>query len=184
MFKKPIKEMRLLMLKMVLYFSGVKTGKKVRGNRAYVENQGQITLANNVALNSFPNGENYRTCLSTHTTDAVITIGSHVKLNGTVIHARERVEIGSYCLFGPGVVILDNDSHPVVLDPIARRGAPSSAPVILGDNVWVGMRSLIMKGVTIGDNSIIAAQSVVTKDVPSNTVVGGSPAKFIRIISE
>jgi acetyltransferase-like isoleucine patch superfamily enzyme len=110
-----------------------------------------------------------------------IRIGNECCLNGTFIHSRKEVTIGDNCLFGPGSVILDNDSHNTSIDPIIRRkGKISERPVIIGNNVWVGMRSIIMKGVRIGDNSIIAAGSIVTKDVPSCQLFGGNPAKFIR----
>ena len=78
--------------------------------------------------------------------------------------------------------LIDNNSHRAVADPLERRKPPSSKPIILGSNVWIGTNSLIMKGVTIGENSIVAAQSVVTKDVPSNVIVGGNPAKPIKQI--
>lgn len=84
-------------------------------------------------------------------------------------------------MFGPGVVILDNDSHNISIDPVVRRtGKIAESPVVIGNNVWIGMRSIIMKGVRIGDNSIIAAGSVVTKDVPSNQLFGGNPASFLK----
>lgn len=63
-----------------------------------------------------------------------------------------------------------------------KRAAMTPAPIVLGKRVWVGSNSTILQGVTIGDNAIIAAGAVVTKDVPANTVVGGVPAKFIRNI--
>ena len=84
-------------------------------------------------------------------------------------------------MFGPGVVILDNDSHNTSIDPIIRRtGKISVIPVVIGNNVWVGMHSIIMKGVHIGDNSVIASGSVITKDVPSNQLFGGNPAHLIK----
>lgn len=64
------------------------------------------------------------------------------------------------------------------------RGAMFPAPIRLGKNVWVGSNSTILQGVTVGDNAIIAAGSVVTKDVPANMVVGGVPARYIRNIDK
>lgn len=178
--KKLLKSLRLLLFKLRLRWHGVRFGKKVRGNHIVINNRGQITLSRNVAIMSWPEGMSYTSGLHTHLPAAVIEIGERSKLNGTHIHAREKVVIGDWCLLGPGTIIIDNDSHPPVLDRETRRGPPASAPVIIGDNVWIGMRSLITKGVTIGDNAIVAAHSVVTKDVPANTLVGGNPARIIR----
>lgn len=90
------------------------------------------------------------------------------------------VTIGDHCLLGPGVHIY-TASHP--LDPeIRKKGLENGKPVTIGNNVWIGGRSIINPGVTIGDNAVIASGSVVTKDVPANTVVGGCPAKELRRI--
>ncbi len=180
MIRKLLKSLRLFALKLQLRQHGVSVKGKIRGNNVHLVNRGRIELGNNVGLTSFPDGDMSRTSLSTHTPEAVIRIGERSKLNGTTIHARESVTIKSWCLFGPGTVIIDNDSHPPVRDRDARREDPASAPVVIGDNVWIGMRSLITKGVTIGDNAIVAAHSVVTRDVPANTLVGGNPARIIR----
>ena len=80
---------------------------------------------------------------------------------------------------------MDNNSHAVTTDHNKREtGRVGESPVIIGNNVWIGMRSIVLKGVTIGNNSIIAAGSIVTKDVPSNCLVGGNPAKFIKSITK
>lgn len=109
------------------------------------------------------------------------------------IVCANRVEIGNYCIFGRDVYISDTNEHPV--DPEERLKATirfwknrtveryhfvENSPVIIGNNVWIGERSIILKGVKIGDNSVVAAGSVVTKDVPKNTVVGGNPARIIK----
>lgn len=160
---------------------GVVYGKKLRGNLCIIKNKGQIELGDNVSLNSFPDGELYKTGLLTHLNTSHIRIGNNCLLNGTVIHSRDTVIIGDNCMFGPGVVILDNDSHNTSIDPIIRRtGKISVIPVVIGNNVWVGMHSIIMKGVHIGDNSVIASGSVITKDVPSNQLFGGNPARLIK----
>jgi acetyltransferase-like isoleucine patch superfamily enzyme len=117
-------------------------------------------------------------------------VGNFTLLNGALLMAEERIEIGSHCLVSWNVGIADCDFHP--LDPATRRTdaealAPflvdrpprpllRSAPVIIGDNVWIGMNSIILKGVTVGENSVIAAGSVVTRSVAANVVVAGNPA--------
>lgn len=80
----------------------------------------------------------------------------------------------------PGVHIY-TAAHP--LNPAERNsGAEFGKPVKIGNNVWIGGRAVIVPGVTIGDNAVIAAGAVVTKDVPAGAVVGGNPAKIIKTI--
>ncbi len=166
-----------------LKLNGVRFKLRVLGNSFYVNNQGKITIGNRVSLHSFPNGTIYRTSLSTYYPEAVIEIGNNCNINGTVIHSNQFVSIGNKCMLGPGTVIADNDSHRISVDPVERRRKAVSKPIIIKDNVWVGMNCLILKGVIIGENSIVAAGSVVVKEVPPNTLVGGNPAKVLKRLS-
>lgn len=106
-----------------------------------------------------------------------ITIGSHVFINACC-HFQDHggVTLGDGCLIGHNVVFATLN-HGMAPDD---RSAMYPAPIRLGKNVWVGSNSTILRGVTVGDNAIIAAGSVVTKDVAANTVVGGIPAKYIQ----
>ena len=108
-----------------------------------------------------------------------ITVGENVFINACC-HFQDHggVMIGDGCQIGHNVVFatLDHGTAP------EDRGAMYPAPIRLGKNVWVGSNSTILRGVTVGDNAIIAAGSVVTKDVAANTVVGGVPARHIRDI--
>jgi acetyltransferase-like isoleucine patch superfamily enzyme len=110
-----------------------------------------------------------------------------------IISAREHIEIASLTLIAHGVQIFDNDTHPTdaggreahfraILDGLPPGGYQiATAPVRIGRRCWVGFNSTIMKGVTIGDEAIVAAGSVVIKDVPSGAVVAGNPARIVRM---
>lgn len=173
--------LNLFALHATLKKNNVIYGEGLRGNRCKIVNRGTIMLGDHVSLNSHPEGDPNRTRLFAYFKTSKIIIGDSCILNGTTIFARTSVEIGENCLFGPGVVIVDNNSHSTSIDPIARRSEePVEAPIKIGNNVWVGRSSLIMKGVHIGDNSIIAAGSTLTKDVPDSQMFGGNPARFIE----
>lgn len=107
---------------------------------------------------------------------ATLTIGDDVFINqGADIWAADSVSIGSRVLLGPHVTIVDDSAHDVSPDVPARV-----SPVVIGDDVWIGRRSIVMPGVTVGRFSVIGAGAVVTKDVPSCTVVAGIPARVVR----
>ena len=125
-------------------------------------------------------------------------IGDFTLLNGALIMADEKIEIGSYCLVSWNVGIADSDFHPLepaqrlidtqALAPYFKDRPPrpklKTVPVKIANNVWIGMNAVIVKGVTIGENSVVAAGSVVTKSVEPNTVVAGNPAMVVRRFNE
>jgi acetyltransferase-like isoleucine patch superfamily enzyme len=181
---KLLKGWHLIFLYLKAINQGVSYGKALRGNRVVISNTGKIILGDNVSLNSYPDGDLYITGLNTYFKDSEIIIGNNCNLNGTMIHCNISVKIGDYCMFGPGTKIVDNDSHRISIDILERRKPAVRIPINIGNNVWVGMNSLILKGVKIGNNSIIAAHSVVTKDVPENVIVGGNPARIIKELKD
>lgn len=122
-----------------------------------------------------------------------IIMGDNTRLGkGSIIRCVEKVVVGSFTAIADNVIITDNGNHPI--DPDFRRRMKldtlggdmrlwkhsEHAPVIIGENVWVGEHSRIQRGVTIGDNAIVAAGAIVTKNVPANTIVAGIPAKVIK----
>ena len=113
--------------------------------------------------------------------DALIEVGDDTRLNGVSLHATRLIRIGRNCLLAANVSLLDSDGHGVSL---ADRGAanPTSAPIVIEDDVWIGVNAIILKGVTIGRGAIVAAGSVVTRVVAPMTLVGGNPARFIKEI--
>lgn len=98
--------------------------------------------------------------------------------NFTVLDMAE-VRIGDDCMIGPNVGIY-TAGHGI--EPKDRNKSGYGIPINIGDNVWIGGSCVILPGITIGDNSIIAAGSVVTKDVPANKIVAGNPAKILKNI--
>lgn len=108
-----------------------------------------------------------------------ITVGENVFINACC-HFQDHggVTLGDGCQIGHNVVFatLNHELAP------ERRHVTLPAPIVLGRNVWVGSNATILSGVTIGDNAVVAAGAVVTKDVPSDAVVGGVPARFIKSI--
>ncbi len=108
-----------------------------------------------------------------------ITVGEHVFINACC-HFQDHggVSIGDGCQIGHNVVFATLN-HGLLPE---ARSHTYPAPIVLGRNVWIGSNATILQGVTIGDNAVVAAGAVVTKDVAANTVVGGVPAKFIKSI--
>ena len=96
-----------------------------------------------------------------------------------VILDMGEVRIGDNCMLGPNVGIY-TAGHSI--EPLDRNKSGYTIPIKIGNDVWVGGNCVILAGVTIGDNSVVAAGSIVTKDVPKNTVVAGNPAKIIKEI--
>lgn len=114
-----------------------------------------------------------------------LIIGNNVSfMDNCQVSCLERVEIGNNVLFGDNVFVTDNlhggSTRFELAIPPTERALVSKGPVIIGNNVWVGRNACIMPGVTIGEGTIIGANSVVTHDVQSYCVVGGAPAKVIK----
>lgn len=122
-----------------------------------------------------------------------IILGDTVKIGwGTMIGAVNSVQIGAGTAIADNVRIIDNNNHPVnpydrkIMykstwnSPLRRWRHSESKPIIIGENVWIGQFVRINKGVAIGDNSVVAANTVVTKDVPPNSIVAGNPGRIVK----
>ncbi len=146
-----------------------------------------ITIGNNLHMVSDPSRAGitlYSECKFTTLENGAITLGDHIGLNGVAITSRKHIEIGDNTIIGPNTIIVDSDFH-VQWPPDGRYGPlPPEADqaVKIGRNVWVSMNVTILKGVEIGDNSIIGAGSVVTSSIPANVIAAGNPAKVIRAL--
>jgi acetyltransferase-like isoleucine patch superfamily enzyme len=151
----------------------------------------EIYIGNNVHIVSSSSRANAAsifapTKLRTHARSAKIIIEDDVGMNGTSITARTKtVRIGKGTMIAANCAILDGDYHALwpPENRIINPDLESDADVIIGENVWIGGRCIILKGVEIGENSIIAAGSIVTRDIPPNVLAGGNPARVIRALS-
>ena len=129
---------------------------------------------------SNPLGANHPVILCTWQAGAVLRVGDDFAMTGGSLIAAEKIVIGNNVNVGANTVIMDTDFHP--LDADARRldSAPAqTAPIVIEDDVFIGMNCLILKGVTLGQASVIGAGSVVTKDVPPHAIAAGNPARQI-----
>jgi maltose O-acetyltransferase len=106
---------------------------------------------------------------------ALIRLGARTLVNSAMFHAKREITAGDDCLFGFGTRVLDADLH--ALD---SRTPERVAPVHIGDRVWLGSDVTVLRGVTIGDDTVVGARSVVTRDLPSRVLAVGSPARPVR----
>jgi hypothetical protein len=109
-----------------------------------------------------------------------IRVGRNVFINqNCTLYDLGGVDIADDVMIGPNVSIITS-SHP--LEPSQRRSVTMGKPIVIERNVWIAAGATIIGGVTVGENSVVAAGAVVTKDVPANTLVGGNPARMIHAI--
>ena len=106
--------------------------------------------------------------------ELILGNGSFINVDSK-IYCKEKIEIGKNTFIGEEVIIRDTDEHSII-----RDGYKDTKSIKIGNNVWIGMRAMILKGVVIGDGAVVAAGSVVTKDVPNNCLVAGNPARIVR----
>ena len=173
--------------KLYIKTKGVKYGANLLLNGRPLVRRAQgsnITLGYNVTLNSAKNsvtvGLSGPCTLVTHRKGAEITVGDNSGASGLVLVAASKISIGNNVLIGSGCTIVDNDFHNA--DPQKRNDTEySSRPVTIEDNVFIGFNCFILKGVTIGENSIIGANSTVINSIPKNSIAIGNPCKVVII---
>ena len=111
-----------------------------------------------------------------------IRIGRNVFINqNCTLYDLGGIDIGDDVMIGPNVSLITS-GHPIA--PSQRRSGVTAAPIVIEKNVWIGAGAIIIGGVTVGANAVVAAGSVVTQDVPPDTLVGGNPARIIRSIAD
>lgn len=127
-------------------------------------------------------GVAHSTTLRTLMPGAILKIGEDTGISGGSICAASRVTIGARCLIGADVMIFDTDFHPVHHPLRRHQGLPAPSKedeVMIGDDVFIGARSIVVKGSSIGNGSVIAAGSIVTGSIPESSIAAGQPARVI-----
>ena len=168
-----------MVYRFVAWIAGVKLGRGVNfGGPIMLDRfkHSRIEIGDNCTFNSLDifNPRGVHECiLKTATDHAEIIIGTGSGFSGVSIVAWDKVHIGRHVMIGADTCIGDTDGHPEQL-------GTTPAPIVIKDNVFIGMHCLILKGVTIGENAVIGAGSVVTKDIPANSVAAGVPCRVIR----
>ena len=155
-----------------------------------INNAGRMEVGNSFKIN---NGNYFNkigrqgVCIFNVGESGFLHIGKNVGMSSTAIVCRERIRIGDDVLIGGNTVIYDTDFHSK--NPETRKGIKNNSnnskrkeEVIIGDNVFIGAHTTILKGVHIGKNSLIGAGAVVTRNIPSNEIWAGNPASFIKDI--
>lgn len=144
-----------------------------------------LLVGDNVYLRS--NADGYHAGMPFATTilidkfGAECTIGDNCRINGVYIHCQKRIIIGKNSVVAAGVNIIDSNGH-VSRSPNRTKGRDIPADIVIGDNVWIGLNSIILKGTVIGTNSVVAAGSVVKGVFPENAMIQGNPAKLIKVL--
>jgi acetyltransferase-like isoleucine patch superfamily enzyme len=167
---------------------GIQWGEnwKIFGRPIIQKHRGsRIQLNDGLSLRSWPRSNPlapyHPVVLSTRKADAVIQVGKDCGFTGSTIVAANRVQIGNRVQVGGNAHIVDFDFHPLTPERRAEDfNAGAHAPIIIRDDVFVGMDSLVLKGVELGEGCVIGAGSVVSQDVPPRTVAAGNPARVVR----
>ncbi len=157
-------------------FYGMPIFRRMPGSRILIGDDCQFrsaTWSNMVGIN--------RPCiLSTFRSTAVIEIGKGGGFSGTAIGCADRITLGERVMCGGNVSICDTDWHSLDWRERAADVPPVIEPVVIEDDVWLGMNVTVLKGVHIGARTVVGAGSLVTKDLPADVIAAGQPAKVIR----
>lgn len=152
-----------------------------------IHRQAQVRIGARLNLRSTlwsnPLAPGHPVVLSARRPGAALTIGSDFGMTGGVIVCEERITIGDRVLVGANSSIIDTDFHP--LDPTMRQADPlagATRPIVIEDDVFIGMEVMVLKGAHIGAGSVIGARSVVTGRIPPGVIAAGSPARVVRAL--
>ncbi len=153
----------------------------------HAEPGSKMLLGKRVMFNSdalrYPNFMHYRVKIRILRQNGVVKIGEFTRMHGSYIECYDRIEIGSRCLIAANCQIMDAGGHRISEADVTQRIKNigfDTAPVIIEDDVWLGLGVIVLPGVRIGRGTVIAAGAIVSRDIPAMVVAGGIPAKVIK----
>ncbi len=171
----------------LLRFNHVKYGKLEIFGMLIINNKGNLHIGDQARINS----SKFKNIIGGDTRSSIIVkkgaslqIGHDFRMSNSAIYCAEQITIGDFVMIGGSCKIWDTDFHP--LDPELRMKNPNenyqTRSISIGNNVFIGANTIVLKGVNIGNNVIIGAGSVVARDIPQGEVWAGNPAKYLRNI--
>lgn len=163
-----------------MYGGSVIIGRKVRVNHSTLfQGRGKLVLQDGAWLGfDLAGAKNIPILLQPREADAEIVLEKNAAvMNGSELVARKSIRVGENTRIGPQTLIYDSDFHEV--HPELRNHPGRTEPVVIEENVWIGSRAIILKGVRIGRDAVVAAGCVVTKDVPAGSIVAGNPMRVV-----
>lgn len=187
LFKKIINKTKCLYYKRWFSKHGLEFNKINTIGLPIIKNEGRIIIDGILTMVNTPFegtlGINRKSKFNVYK-NAVLHFKGSVSMSNAVLVATRKITIGNNVMIGGGVTIVDSDFHSMdssYWGTIDDEKMMKSVPVEIGDNVFIGMNSIILKGVNIGEGAIIGAGSVVSRNIPSGEIWGGNPATFIRV---
>ena len=160
----------------MLYGKRVSFGKNILINHKFkLKGRGKLVVGD--SCNLWAHEESNKFFL--YGNGAEIKIGEGSQLNGATIHCLEKVRLGSNCLIG-SAIIMDTDFHEFHDPSHILYGNPKSKPVTVGNGVWLCGQCVLLKGSSVGNNSVVGFRAVVTKNFPSDVVIAGNPARVVK----
>lgn len=178
---------RLNLIYLKMKFKNLKVGKNCRIDwNSYIDvRQNECIIGNNVILQSLK--KNYHVGMPFAATILIDVLGAKVKIgdgtsiHGCYVHAQKSIIIGNDCAIAAGVNIIDSNGH-VINSKLRKSVRDIPEEIIIGDNVWIGLNAVILKGSNIGDNCVVGAGSIVKGIFEKNSLIMGNPAKVIKKI--
>jgi acetyltransferase-like isoleucine patch superfamily enzyme len=158
-------------------------GTRIDPRSSILTRDGGVHVGVNCYLRSQKKGYHagmpFPTTLLVDVKNARIVIGDNCRMNGAYVHAQKGITIGKNCVIAAGVNIMDSNGHELYSND-RTKGRDTAKEIAIGDNVWIGLNAIILKDTCIGNNSVIAAGSVVKGNFPENSLIQGNPAILMK----